>query len=96
MKTLMALGKQGVFEAAFATHANRTTDEFDDVARAWLKSTKHPKLGRPFTQCVYQPQLELLELPARERIQDVHRLGRRHRFHARRSPRRSTASRPSR
>ena len=43
------------------THANLTTDEFDDAARAWLKSTKHPTLGRPIAQCVYQPQLELLE-----------------------------------
>ena len=29
-------------------------------ARAWLASARHPKLGRLFTQCVYQPQLELL------------------------------------
>ena len=61
MRTLAALGKKGVFETAFATHANLTTDEFDDAVRAWLKSTKHPKLGRPIAQCVYQSQLELLE-----------------------------------
>jgi phosphoserine phosphatase len=61
MKTLAALGKKAVFETIFATHANLTTDEFDDAARAWLKSTKHPTLGRPIAQCVYRPQLELLE-----------------------------------
>ena len=31
---------------------------------------------------VYQPMLELLALSARERLQDLHRLGRRHRVHA--------------
>ena len=46
---------------AFATHAGGTEDEFDRAARAWLASARHPKLGRLFTQCVYQPQLELLD-----------------------------------
>jgi len=61
LKTIMSLGKQGAFEVAFATHAGLTEDEFMDAARAWLASARHPKLGRPFTQCVYQPQIELLD-----------------------------------
>ena len=60
MKTIVSLGKQGVFEVAFATHAGMTEEEFDGIARAWLSSAKHPKLQRLFTQCVYEPQLELL------------------------------------
>ena len=61
LKTIHELGKKAVFEVAFATHAGGTEDEFDRAARAWLASARHPKLGRPFTQCVYQPQLELLD-----------------------------------
>ena len=61
LKTIHELGKKAVFEVAFATHAGGTEDEFEPAARAWLASARHPKLGRLFTQCVYQPQLELLD-----------------------------------
>ncbi|MDM0076636.1 HAD family hydrolase [Variovorax sp. J2P1-59] len=61
LKTIASLGKQGAFEVAFATHAGLTEDEFMSAARAWLASARHPKLGRLYTQCVYQPQIELLD-----------------------------------
>jgi len=60
LKTIHALGKQGVFETAFATHAGMTEDEFDAVAREFLTHARHPKLGRLFKSLTYQPQLELL------------------------------------
>jgi hypothetical protein len=60
-KTIASLGKQAAFEIAFATHAGVTEDEFMGVARDWLASARHPKLGRLYTQCVYQPQIELLD-----------------------------------
>jgi phosphoglycolate phosphatase-like HAD superfamily hydrolase len=43
-----------------ATHAGMTTTEFEALARAWIAAAKHPRFGRRFTECVYQPQLELL------------------------------------
>ena len=61
LKTIHSLGKQAVFEVAFATHAGVTGEEFEQIARNWLDTTKHPKLGRPIAQCVYKPQLELLD-----------------------------------
>ena len=60
IKTIHALGKRGVFEVAFATHAGVTEEEFDQIARAWLATATHPKLGRLFKQCTYRPQIELL------------------------------------
>jgi hypothetical protein len=42
------------------THAGVSTEEFDDIARTWFAAAKHPKLGRLFTECTYQPQVELL------------------------------------
>jgi phosphoserine phosphatase len=60
LKAIASLGKQGAFEFGFATHAGMTTNEFAQIAREWFATAKHPKLKRLFTQCVYQPQLELL------------------------------------
>jgi phosphoserine phosphatase len=62
LKALHALGKQAVQELFAATHAGMSEEEFDAEARAWLATAKHPKFGRLFTRCVYQPQLELLDL----------------------------------
>ena len=60
LKAIASLGKQGAFEMAFATHAGVTTEEFAAIAKAFFASAKHPKLGRPFNELVYQPQIELL------------------------------------
>ncbi len=60
-KTVHGLGKQAVFEMAFATHSGMTTEEFARTASDWFASAKHPKLGRLFARCTYKPQVELLE-----------------------------------
>jgi len=61
LEKIHALGKDAVFEMAFATHAGVTDDEFDAIATAFLASAKHPKVNRLFTRCTYRPQIELLE-----------------------------------
>ena len=58
--TLFGLGKQALFELAFATHAGITDEDFDQVANRWLATTRHPKFGRLFKECTYRPQVELL------------------------------------
>ncbi|NEX91716.1 HAD family hydrolase [Caulobacter sp. 17J65-9] len=60
-KTLLGFGKQALLELAFATHAGMTEEAFEEIARNWLATAKHPKLGRRFTDCTYRPQLELLD-----------------------------------
>ena len=55
--TLFGLGLQALYELAFATHARITDEEFVEIARGWLATAKHPKIGRLFKECVYQPQL---------------------------------------
>lgn len=57
---IKSLGKQGIFEVAFAAHSGLTIEAFDKLSKAWLASTLHPKFGRRYTELVYQPQLELL------------------------------------
>jgi FMN phosphatase YigB (HAD superfamily) len=58
--TLHALGKQGLMELVFTTHAGMTEEAFDEIAKAWFASAQHPKFGRLFTQLTYRPQVELL------------------------------------
>jgi phosphoglycolate phosphatase-like HAD superfamily hydrolase len=59
-KTLMGLGKQALLELVFATHSGMREEEFEPIARDWLAKSTHPKFGRLFKQCTFQPQLDLL------------------------------------
>ena len=58
--TLFGLGLQALYELVFATHAGMTDEAFDAIARGWLATAQHPKVGRLFKQCIYRPQVELL------------------------------------
>ncbi|MEQ1883252.1 MAG: HAD family hydrolase [Burkholderiales bacterium] len=60
MKGVAASGEKGIAALLAATHAGMTTEEFDKAVTAWITTAKHPKTGRPFTEMVYQPMLELL------------------------------------
>lgn len=44
----------------FVTHSGMTIDEFRAIAQPWLNAATHPRFQRLYTQCVYQPLLELL------------------------------------
>ncbi len=37
-----------------------TTEEFTQMATDWIASARHPRFNRPYTECVYQPMLELI------------------------------------
>jgi phosphoglycolate phosphatase-like HAD superfamily hydrolase len=63
---------EGDFKAALAgidhpgvalmmiSHSGRTTEEFDRDAKEWIKSAKHPRYNRLYTDLVFQPMLEVL------------------------------------
>jgi phosphoserine phosphatase len=61
-EALRAQGPSAIAKLATATHAGMTTDEFSEIVRTWLATSRHPQLGLPYTQAVYQPMLELLAL----------------------------------
>ena len=61
MEALAAAGEHGLIEIVAATHAGMTTAEFEAVATDWIATAKHPTTGRPYTEMVYQPMLELLD-----------------------------------
>jgi len=61
MEALAAAGEHGLLELVMATHAGMTTEEFEAVATDWLATARHPTTGKPYTEMVYQPMLELLD-----------------------------------
>ena len=60
LKSAFAGGEKALVELVMATHADLTTEEFEEVVSDWIATAKHPESGRPFTGMVYQPMLELL------------------------------------
>jgi phosphoserine phosphatase len=60
MKTVGATGMKGLMEIVMATHSGMTAAEFEKDVSDWLATTKQPRFKRPYTELVYQPQLELL------------------------------------
>ncbi len=61
MKGVAASGMKGLLELGAATHAGMTIEEFDKIVTDWLATAKHPKTGKPYTQMVFQPMVELLD-----------------------------------
>lgn len=60
VRSALAGGEPALVEMLMATHAGLTTEEFEETVTDWIRTAKHPKTGRLFTEMVYQPMLELL------------------------------------
>jgi hypothetical protein len=60
MKAVEATGEKGLVQLMAATHTGMTTDQFQTIVTDWIATAKHPRFKRLYTQCVYQPMLELL------------------------------------
>jgi phosphoserine phosphatase len=60
LKAALAGGEPAILKIVMASHAGMTTDEFERIVHDWLATARHPKTGRPYTEMVYQPMVELL------------------------------------
>src|SRR6476660_1952455 len=60
VKGALAGGEKAILEIIMATHSGMTITEFEKIVTDWIATAQHPKFKRPFTECVYQPMLELL------------------------------------
>jgi phosphoserine phosphatase len=60
LKGVVASGVHGLIELPAAACAGMTIEEYDHVAKDWLVNSRHPRFDRPYTDCVYQPMIELL------------------------------------
>ena len=60
VKGALAGGERTMLEIIIVTHAGMTTADFEQIVKEWIATAKHPKFKRPYTECVYQPMIELL------------------------------------
>lgn len=60
VRAALAGGENAVAEMVAVTHAGMTVDEFEAQVNDWLATARHPRFGRPYTDLVYQPMIELL------------------------------------
>jgi hypothetical protein len=50
------------FEKVVAlTHSGMTVQQFQEIVKKWLAEAKHPRFKQPYTECVYQPMIELMQ-----------------------------------
>jgi phosphoglycolate phosphatase-like HAD superfamily hydrolase len=61
-EALAKAGVKGIVELIMASHAGMTTDAFAGRVTDWLSKARHPRFGRAYTELVYQPMLELLDV----------------------------------
>lgn len=61
VKAALAGGEKALVTLAMATHSGLSTEEFTKVVNEWMATAKHPKTGRPYTEMVFQPMLEMLD-----------------------------------
>lgn len=60
MKSFLAGGNKALVQVMAVTHSGMTTDEYTASVLKWIATARHPKTGRPYTEMVYQPMLELM------------------------------------
>ncbi|CAG4903330.1 HAD family hydrolase [Paraburkholderia saeva] len=56
----LASQQKALMQLVGVANSGMTVDEYDETIRKWLATAQHPKFRRPYTELVYQPQLELL------------------------------------
>jgi len=60
IQAALATGEKGLLDMMAATHTGMTADEFNGIVADWIAAARHPQTGKPYTDMVYQPMLELL------------------------------------
>jgi len=58
--TLQTFTMQDYEKLVAVTHSGMTVEQFQQIVKQWLAEAKHPRFKRPYTECVYQPMLELM------------------------------------
>jgi phosphoserine phosphatase len=60
MAGAFAGGMGAIAQALAATYAGMTTEEFEHDVVVWADTARHPETGRPFSERVFQPMVELI------------------------------------
>ena len=59
-KAFSASSEKGLIKLVTATHSGMTVAEFRSIVKDWIKTARHPRFNRLYTDLVFQPMLELL------------------------------------
>lgn len=59
-KAVRATGEKGMLALIGAVNEGTSIEEFEASVLDWLKTARHPRFNRPYTELVFQPMLELL------------------------------------
>jgi hypothetical protein len=60
-KAMASLSESDFMKMFVVTHAGVTVDQFDQIVSDWLAHAESPRFHRPYTQCIFQPMVELLQ-----------------------------------
>jgi phosphoglycolate phosphatase-like HAD superfamily hydrolase len=60
LRALLTAGEKDLLEIMAVSHSGITTEAFNKAVADWLATARHPTKDRPYTDLVYQPQIELL------------------------------------
>jgi len=60
MKAVAATGEKGVMQLGMATHTGMTVEQFQHIVTDWLATARDRRFNKPYTECIYQPMVELL------------------------------------
>ncbi|RVC81783.1 haloacid dehalogenase-like hydrolase [Mesorhizobium sp. M4A.F.Ca.ET.022.05.2.1] len=58
---LAGIGERGFAEILVASHEGWATDDYQTVLMSWMADTRDARFGRPSTDLVYQPMLEVID-----------------------------------
>ncbi len=61
LESIAKQGTEGVIKLVMTTHSGISMEQFHDDVKQWLETAVHPTTGKPYTEMVYQPMLELLD-----------------------------------
>ncbi len=60
IQTLTSMGPKGTQDLVNILHPNLTVAEFETIVSEWIATAKHPRFNKPYTDCVYQPMIEVI------------------------------------
>jgi phosphoglycolate phosphatase-like HAD superfamily hydrolase len=61
-RAALAGGEKSAAALIAAAHSDMSTDEFEKSVQSWATRAQHPLIKRRYTELVFQPMLEVLEL----------------------------------
>lgn len=60
IKSILSVSGYDRLQFLATSHAGISSEEFTAIVQDWLKTTRHPRFKRPYTDLAYQPMIELL------------------------------------